>query len=109
MEILETVPASAGQSFRNGQAALVDQTVMLQFNAKVGDTVKIGNVSFVIAGTLISAPGQTGLSASVAPVVYIPLQYVEQTGLSQKGSRISYQVLLQVRQAGEHGRTCRKN
>jgi putative ABC transport system permease protein len=88
--VLETVPVSAGRSFRNGQAALVDQTVMLQFNAKVGDTVKLGNLNFVIAGTLVSAPGQTGLSASVAPVVYIPLQYLEQTGLSQKGSRISY-------------------
>jgi len=87
---LETSPASAGRSFRKGQAALVDQTMMLQFNAKVGDTVKIGNLSFVIAGALISAPGQTGLGASVAPVVYIPLQYLDQTGLSQKGSRINY-------------------
>jgi putative ABC transport system permease protein len=89
--ILETVPASAGKEFRNGQAALVDQTIMLQYGAVVGDSVKIGNVSFVIAGTLINAPGQTGLSASVAPPVYIPLQYLEQTGLSQKGSRIGYQ------------------
>ena len=87
---LETLPSSAGRSFRNGQTALVDQTVMLQFNAKVGDTVKIGNLSFEIAGTLLSAPGQTGLSASVAPVIYIPLNYLEQTGLSQKGSRINY-------------------
>src|SRR6187399_2387440 len=89
--ILETVPASAGKEFRNGQAALVDQTMMLQYGATVGDTVKIGNVSFVIAGTLINAPGQTGLSASVAPPVYIPLQYLEQTGLAQKGSRIATQ------------------
>ena len=96
---LETVPASAGRSFRNGQAALVDQTVMLQFNAKVGDTVKLGNLNFVIAGTLISAPGQTGLSASVAPVVYIPLQYLEQTGLSQKGSRINYSFYFKFDQA----------
>jgi putative ABC transport system permease protein len=88
---LETVPALAGKSFRNGQAALVDQTMMLQYNATVGDSIKIGSVSFVIAGTLINAPGQTGLSASVAPPVYIPLQYLEQTGLSQKGSRINYQ------------------
>jgi putative ABC transport system permease protein len=85
---LETVPASAGKAFRNGQAALVDQTLMLQYAASVGDTIKIGSVSFVIAGTLINAPGQTGLSASVAPPVYIPLQYLEQTGLAQKGSRI---------------------
>ncbi len=89
--ILETVPASAGKEFRNGRAALVDQTMMLQYEAAVGDTVKVGNVSFVIAGTLINAPGQTGLSASVAPPVYIPLQYLEQTGLAQKGSRIATQ------------------
>ena len=85
---LETVPAAAGKSFRNEQKALVDQTMMLQYGATVGDSIKIGNVSFAIAGTLINAPGQTGLSASVAPPVYIPLQYLEQTGLSQKGSRI---------------------
>ena len=85
---LETVPATAGKNFRYGQSALVDQTMMLQYGANVGDSIKIGNVTFIIAGTLINAPGQTGLSASVAPPVYIPLQYLEQTGLSQKGSRI---------------------
>jgi putative ABC transport system permease protein len=88
---LETIPGSAGKEFRKGQAALVDQTMMLQYGASVGDSIKIGSVSFVIAGTLINAPGQTGLSASVAPPVYIPLQYLEQTGLSQKGSRIATQ------------------
>lgn len=87
---LETVPASAALSFRTAQKALVDQTLMMQFNAKVGDTVRLGNSSFVIAGTLMGAPGQTGLSASVAPVVYIPLSQLAQTGLEQKGSRISY-------------------
>lgn len=87
---LETVPAEASVSFRNSQSALVDQTMMLQFDAKPGDTVRIGNLGFAIAGTLMGAPGQTGLSASVAPIVYIPLQYLEHTGLSQKGSRINY-------------------
>jgi putative ABC transport system permease protein len=87
---LETEPASAGVSFRNGQQALVDQTLMLQFNAKTGDSIRLGNMSFEIAGTLLSAPGQTGISASVSPAVYIPLRYLEATGLSQKGSRINY-------------------
>ena len=87
---LETVPAAAGRQFRNQQAALVDKTLMLQYNAKVGDSVKVGNTSFVIAGTLQKAPGQTGFASSVAPIVYIPLQYLEETGLSQKGSRINY-------------------
>jgi putative ABC transport system permease protein len=87
---LETTPATAGSSFRNIQSALVDKTLLLQFNAKVGDSVKIGKLSFVIAGALLKAPGQTGISASVAPTVYIPLTYLEATGLSQKGSRINY-------------------
>lgn len=87
---LETTPAEAGKSFRNSKAALVDKTLMLQYNAKVGDPVKVGNVTFVIAGTLLKGPGQTGFAASVAPSVYIPLNYLEQTGLSQKGSRINY-------------------
>jgi putative ABC transport system permease protein len=87
---LETEPLTAARSFRTVQGAVVDQTLMLQFGAKPGDSVKVGNTTFVIAGNLISAPGQTGLSASVAPIVYIPLRYLEGTGLSQKGSRISY-------------------
>lgn len=87
---LETIPEAAGIAFRKEKHALVDQTLMLQYNAKVGDSVKVGNTSFMIAGSLTGSPGQTGLSASVAPVVYIPLQYLDQTGLSQKGSRINY-------------------
>ncbi|MPR35101.1 FtsX-like permease family protein [Cytophagaceae bacterium SJW1-29] len=87
---LETIPAEAGRSFRNKQQALVDQTLMLQYDAKVGDSVKVGEVTFVIAGVLLKAPGQTGVTTTVAPAVYIPLRYLEQTGLEQKGSRINY-------------------
>ena len=87
---LETEPASAGISFRNKKEALVDQTLMLQFNANVGDSIKVGEVTFAIAGRLINAPGQTGFTSSIAPIVYIPLRYLKQTQLMQKGSRISY-------------------
>ena len=87
---LETEPAAAGKSFRNSRNALVDQTLLLQFGAQAGDSVKVGNLSFAIAGSLLGAPGQTGLSASIAPIVYIPLQYLAETGLSQRGSRINY-------------------
>jgi putative ABC transport system permease protein len=87
---LETTPAKAGIDFRNGKKALVDQTLMLQFNVKVNDSIKVGNVTFLIAGTLNKAPGQTGISSGIAPIVYIPMQYLDQTGLMQKGSRINY-------------------
>ena len=87
---IETSPASASRAFRENQQALVDKTLMLQFDAKVGDSIKVGELAFLISGVLNKAPGQTGFAASVAPIVYIPLSYLEQTGLSQKGSRINY-------------------
>ncbi|MET3982056.1 putative ABC transport system permease protein [Mucilaginibacter sp. UYP27] len=87
---LETTPVQAGRAFKTGQYALVDKTLMLQFNAKVGDSVSVGNETFAIAGVLNKAPGQTGIAASVAPLVYIPMQYLEKTGLITVGSRINY-------------------
>ena len=87
---LETEPASAGKTFRNKKEVLVDQTLMLQYQAKVGDSLKVGEVTFLIAGILKKAPGQTGIAATVAPSVYIPLSYLKQTNLAQKGSRITY-------------------
>jgi len=88
---IETTPAAAGKSFKTGQrTALVDKTLMLQFNAKTGDSIKVGELTFKIEGAIDKVPGQTGIAATVAPVVYIPLQYLEQTGLTEIGSRIQY-------------------
>lgn len=87
---LETTPVTAGRSFRHQQQALVDQTLMLQYEAQVGDSIKVGEMTFAIAGVLLKAPGQTGLTSSVAPSVYIPMSFLDKTGLMQKGSRIAY-------------------
>ncbi len=87
---IETKPAQAAKDFRKTRKALVDQTLMLQFNVKNGDSIKVGGLTFVIEGTLIKAPGQTGITSTIAPIVYIPLKYLEQTGLTKIGSRIQY-------------------
>ncbi|PWK78822.1 putative ABC transport system permease protein [Mucilaginibacter oryzae] len=87
---LETTPEAAGTAFKQGRMALVDKTLMLQFNARVGDSVKVGSLNFKIAGILNKAPGQSGVMAGIAPVVYIPMQYLEQTGLVKIGSRVTY-------------------
>ncbi|WP_295671469.1 FtsX-like permease family protein [uncultured Mucilaginibacter sp.] len=86
----ETVPVAAGTAFKTGKEALVDKVLMLQYNVNVGDSIKVGEITFLIAGTLNKAPGQAGISSNIAPTVYIPMQYLGQTGLSKKGSRITY-------------------
>ncbi len=93
---IETDPQSASSQFRVGQKALVDHTLLLQFNANPGDSVKIGNLSFYIEGRIKKLPGQNGIAATVAPPVYIPLKYLNQTGLQQKGSRIQYRYYIKL-------------
>lgn len=88
--VLGTTPAYAGMSFRAGQEALVDKTLMLQFGAHAGDSVRIGNLVFVIAGSLDQAPGRNEISMTVAPPVYIPLRYLDAAGLVRLGSRMEY-------------------
>lgn len=87
---LETNPVSAASEYQQSGKALVDATLMLQFGLKPGDSISIGRISLPIAGTLISAPGSTGVSASVAPPVLIPYRFIEASGLIQIGSRVGY-------------------
>lgn len=93
---LETIPADAESDFRSGgKKALVEKTLMAQFNAEVGDSIKVGIVTFLIVGELQKVPGQTGITATVAPAVYIPMAYLQETGLVQLGSRVEYNRYLQ--------------
>ena len=86
---LETTPGEASRNFKSKKTVLVDRALLLQFNVRVGDSVRLGNAGYIIEGELTGVPGQTGLSASVAPIVFIPLETLPETGLDQKGSRIS--------------------
>ena len=105
---LETTPAIAASLFQKGRGALVDQTVMLQYNAKPGDSIKIGALTFKIEGSLDKAPGQSGLSSTVAPIVYIPLKYIAATGLTKIGSRIQYKFFYKFNQPEEINKTIKK-
>lgn len=93
--VLGTTPASAGMGFRGKQEALVDKTLMLQYGGDVGDSVRIGNLKFAIAGSLDQAPGRNEISMTVAPPVYIPLRYLDPAGLARLGSRMEYRYYFQ--------------
>ncbi len=87
---LLTRPVDAAGTYQQSNAALVDATLMVQFGLQPGDSIKIGKTVFPIGGSLMEAPGNTVVSTSVAPAVWIPLSSLEQTGLVQTGSRLQY-------------------
>lgn len=88
---LTTIPSSATKNYQDLGGALVDATLMLQFDIKPGDSIKVGEITLPISGALKSIPGSSAMSSSVAPPVVIPYQYIDKTELLQFGSRKEYQ------------------
>ncbi|MBI3303821.1 MAG: ABC transporter permease, partial [Deltaproteobacteria bacterium] len=90
--VLETEPPSAALAFHTSPTAVVDDGVLLQFAAQVGDPIKIGTFTFKIASRLKKIPGEAAAAALIGPRVYIPMAYLKQTALIQKGSLVTYKV-----------------
>lgn len=67
--------------------ALVDDALMVQFGAQVGDSVQVGGVSYKIIGRVLKTPGQSTVTTTVAPTVFLPFVAED---LLQRGSRVSY-------------------
>lgn len=87
---VRTDPPGAWAALGAGRGALVDDGVMRQFDAQVGDSVQVGRRRFWIAGRVLAVPGETAVRSDVRPPVFIPLQHLDETGLVQYGSRVEH-------------------
>src|SRR4051812_39848084 len=87
---METLPPAAAGEFREKTGALVEESLLLQFQAGVGDPIKIGDLEFTIAGSIKKMPGEASAAGSLAPRVYIPLQNLAETHLLKPGSVARY-------------------
>ncbi|MDN3493616.1 ABC transporter permease [Winogradskyella bathintestinalis] len=88
---IDTQPESAATTYQELGGALVDATLLLQFNIEPGDSIKVGELTLPIAGALKAIPGSTAISTSVVPTVLIPHEFIDATELLQFGSRKEYQ------------------
>ena len=85
-----TSPANLWPQLHRGQNALVDQSLLISLDAQIGDTLTLGYAKFAIIGSLVSVPGDAGISATIGPRVFIPAEYLEATRLLGFGSRADY-------------------
>ncbi len=91
-----TSPSGEWAHLQEGRAALVDPSLLIALNAHVGDTLALGFARFIIAGTLVSVPGDVGVSTTIGPRVYIPARYLDETSLLLFGSRSEHKTLLKL-------------
>ena len=94
-EIL-TSPAGQWRHLHDGRHALVDPSLLIAIDARVGDTLTLGFARFAITGTLTAVPGDIGVSSAIGPRVYIPARYLDETSLLVFGSRSEHETLLRL-------------
>jgi len=82
----ETVPGGARSALHGGMNTVLEESLMIQFNLKPGDKVRLGTAEYTVAGGLRAIPGEATAVATMAPRVFVPLSTVGGTGLLRPGS-----------------------
>jgi len=93
---IETVPATAWRQVHEAPTAFVDDGLLVALGVAVGDTIRLGEQVFRIAGTLGNVPGDAGITAVIGPRIYISARWVDATRLLRQGSRAEYGVVLRL-------------
>src|SRR5690606_32576225 len=70
---IRTTPDSAAAVHQARGDALADASLLLQYDAAVGDSVRVGSLTYRLAGRLDGTTGQADVDALVRPRVYLPL------------------------------------
>lgn len=87
---IETLPADTYSQVKRGGFAMLDESLASQYEVSSGDSLKVGNSTFAVAGIVTRIPGGGGIMTTFTPSVYISLNDLDSTGLVQFGSRVSY-------------------
>ena len=93
---IKTQPLKAWTDLQSGRNVVVDPSLLTALNARIGDTVALGEGRFVISGTIQSAPSEVGFRFAFGPRVYIPAAYLKETGLLGFGARVQYESFLKL-------------
>ena len=93
---IESVPASAWARVHTEPIVLVDPSLLVALDASVGDSLRLGQKMFQIAGTLGNVPGDAGITAVIGPRVYLSDNWLDATALLTFGSRAEYDVVLKL-------------
>jgi putative ABC transport system permease protein len=93
---IETMPARAWARVHDDALAFVDPSLLVALDAAVGDSLRLGQKMFVIAGTLGNVPGDAGITAVIGPRVYVSDRWLEATALLRYGSRAEYDAVLKL-------------
>jgi putative ABC transport system permease protein len=85
-----SVPDGARTGLAGGDTVLVEQSLLKQFGLATGDTVRLGQKNFRVAGALLKLPGESAAVAMLSPRVLVSRAGLEGAGLLGPGSLARY-------------------
>jgi putative ABC transport system permease protein len=91
-----TEPAGAWRRLRDAPVAVVDPTLLVALDARVGDTLTVGYAKFEIAGAITSVPGDPGIASAIGPRVFVADRWLSETQLLGFGSRAQYEAFVRL-------------
>lgn len=87
---IKTLPENTYSLVKSGGYAMLDETLASQYEVSTGDSLRLGNKVFTVAGVVNELPGGGGILSTFTPSVYIAMKDLDSTGLVQFGSRVNY-------------------
>jgi putative ABC transport system permease protein len=92
---VETDPPGVWEALQGeGHVALVDASLLVQLEARIGDELALGDARFRIAGTVGRAPGSFTGRTQLAPRVFVAGRHLPETGLLRQGSMVDHLVFV---------------
>lgn len=82
--------AAARQRLLTDDYIWVARDLMVLLDLEIGDSLKIGDATFIIDDVILADPSSTISVMTSFPAIYMSLPSVEATGLIQLGSRVTY-------------------
>jgi putative ABC transport system permease protein len=90
---ITTTPSGQFETLGDAPTVIVDPALLRSLGIEPGATVKLGNLEAKVSASFVKEPGSPTATFSFAPLVFMHVKHVAQTGLLQTGSRVEYERL----------------
>ena len=102
---VETSPTDAWQRLQTEPGILLEQALLDQFQARIGDSVELGNIRLPILGVVNKPAPRSSRFSGFAPEAYVRLSEISKTGLLGTNSMSSHAVHLELPPGGSAEKT----
>lgn len=91
-----TDPAELWGTLEDDRRALAEPELLVVLGLSVGDSVRVGELWFRVAGAVTSLPPEVSFRSAIAPRLFIGERWLGDTGLLRFGSLARYQAYLHM-------------